>query len=170
MIRVLGVDPGSSHVGMTVLDIGDSPTSWVSQETMRPEEFTPATFSTYKSGCDVYMVAIEAPVGRTGPWVGPVVQTALIAGEIFGICKTLGMRPQYVLCKDWRKMLCGKGNASDAEVKEALSREVCLPVRTNAHVRDAAGVALVAGRLAYNGVFACQKIKPGVARPPHKTQ
>lgn len=151
MVKVLGIDPGSGHIGLAVIDVGDQGfLEWVSCATVKPGEVTTAMLATYKMN-DVAFVVVEAPVGRPGPWIGPVVDTAMIAGEIYGMAMCVGLRPTYVTCSDWRKVITGRHNASDAQVKVALEKRMVLPKRTNAHVRDAAGVAAVGGWRIYCG-------------------
>jgi len=50
----------------------------------------------------------------------------------------------------WRKGLLGNGQSNDAAIKRALAPILKLPKRTNAHERDAGGVALAAVRLLAN--------------------
>lgn len=75
----------------------------------------------------------------------PLINAARIGGEIAGFARGLGLRVVEASALEWRRAIVGKRNASDAEIKTALSRLVDLP-RTNAHVRDSIGLALYAYR------------------------
>jgi Holliday junction resolvasome RuvABC endonuclease subunit len=145
-ISVLGVDPGSRRTGLTVLLLEDNMATWVDAQTLEPDQIRPDLFSQYRLNHDVSAVFIEKPEGRNGPAVKHIPPTALIAGEVGGMCRTLGLPVAYLLAREWRKPLCGRGSAKDSEIEIALSAHIDLPKRTNAHVRDAAGVALIGGR------------------------
>lgn len=72
-------------------------------------------------------------------------------GEIAGFCRGLkygfyGFDTFEFSALEWRRAVIGKSNASDAEVKRVLSALVALPARSNAHERDAVGLALYVER------------------------
>lgn len=77
------------------------------------------------------------------------------AGQHIGDCKRVTGRAEGLLmahkvayetttARVWRAALCGRANATDAQVKAALTVR-CEMGKTNNHVRDAAGVAIWAG-------------------------
>lgn len=145
-VRVLGVDPGTAHVGLAVVEISpNGQCYWIGARTIRPEEISPALFSNYRTTMDVTFVAVEVPEGRNGPAIKFLAPTARIAGECFGIARTLGFKAEYLLPREWRKPVTGKHNPSDKQIHDALDDVMDLPTRSNAHERDAAGIAVVVG-------------------------
>jgi Holliday junction resolvasome RuvABC endonuclease subunit len=76
----------------------------------------------------------------------PFINAARIGGELAGYARALGLRVVEVSAHEWRRAIVGKRTASDAEVKAAIGRIVDLPKQSNAHERDACGVALYAER------------------------
>jgi Holliday junction resolvasome RuvABC endonuclease subunit len=150
-ILVLGVDPGpTSHgwalVHVTGLDGGrfvicgeckDQPAENILRLVKTP------------SG----LLAIEVPArflpsnGTHYPAVaGALMGTTYQAGRLASIAEDRGLASVEMTAADWRREVCGKGAAKDGQVAEAVGRLVSgWPKRSNAHVRDAAGVALAAG-------------------------
>lgn len=73
-------------------------------------------------------------------------EASYLAGMIRGIMRGRGIPSAPCSAAEWRKALVGKARASDAEIKATLMpRIAAAPARTNAHVRDAIGVALYGG-------------------------
>jgi len=94
--------------------------------------------------------ALERPAGFAykPAIVCALLKTAYEAGCVCGQLQARGV-PVVPLCAaDWRRDVCGNGSATDAVIKDAVTRLVRgWPKRSNAHHRDAAGVALAAGWL-----------------------
>jgi len=72
----------------------------------------------------------------------PLLATAFAAGEFYGRALEQGRTAAVLTAEDWRVCVAGSRSPSDAVVKVAVGRLVALPRQTNAHERDAAGVAL----------------------------
>lgn len=140
-MRVLGIDPGSSHVGVCVLEFNDhGRATWKHAEELTPNDVT----QDWLRGFDVDRVAIELPVPRAMGALRQLIGTAEIAGYIRGLADSLGLDPMPITSYEWRKRLTGSSNAKDAVIRFALEAHINVP-RSNSHKRDAAGVALVAG-------------------------
>jgi Holliday junction resolvasome RuvABC endonuclease subunit len=88
-------------------------------------------------------VAIECPQhAYSAATASPIIATARAAGELAGRLAVLGLQPVYITAADWRRELLGVANAHDAAVKAWLKQHVTgMPTRSNAHVRDALGLA-----------------------------
>lgn len=67
-----------------------------------------------------------------------------IAGRIEGLLMARKALYETTTARVWRAALCGRANATDAQVKTALTLR-CEMGKTNNHIRDAAGVAIWAG-------------------------
>src|SRR6185295_9616342 len=76
--------------------------------------------------------------------------TAWAGGVAFGLAKAKGFDVRAIGVNEWRQALIGhsrKGDNVDAKVRAFLTTFVRqMPARTNAHSRDAAGVACVGFR------------------------
>jgi Holliday junction resolvasome RuvABC endonuclease subunit len=145
-MRVLGVDPGTASIGWAVVEFGAASKN-IDMGKWDAELFRPEMLVTLKVRFDISRAFIEKPVGFAGPQVQYIVETAVQAGIIYGVCKMVGLDPKFMKATEVRKALCGKPQAKDAMVKEALGRIIALPRQTNAHGRDAVAIALVgAGR------------------------
>jgi Holliday junction resolvasome RuvABC endonuclease subunit len=73
--------------------------------------------------------------------------TSEVAGIIQGLAFAAKCGMTFFSAREWRSVIVGAPAPSDAAVAAALSSLVELPKRSNAHHRDAVGVAL-ATRLA----------------------
>jgi Holliday junction resolvasome RuvABC endonuclease subunit len=145
-MRVLGVDPGTASIGWAVVEFGAA-VKIVGMGKWEAGQFRPEMIATMKVALDISRAYIEKPVGFAGPQVQYIVETAVQAGVIYGVCKMVGLDPKFMKATEVRKALCGKPQAKDAMVKVAIERIVALPKQTNAHGRDAVAIALVgAGR------------------------
>lgn len=141
-MNILGVDPGSRWIGLAIvapIDGGGLKVVRCAAIDCNLGYMAHLWVESFNTQIDA--VCVEMPVGRPGPWIGPIVQTAACAGEFFGAAMALGLPAEYVTCSKWRKELCGKANAKDAQVKEAMKGLFPQVPKTNAHVRDAAMVA-----------------------------
>lgn len=144
---VLALDPGRS-IGHAVLDF----------ESRRPrilllevtEDTNPAMSWMHLNASISPIIAIETNetyvTRERNVNPAPFINAARIGGELAGYARALGLRVVAVSAHEWRRAIVGKRNASDADIKAAVSRLVDLPKRSNAHERDAIGVALYAER------------------------
>ena len=73
-----------------------------------------------------------------------LIQTSFVAGVIDGTLSTIGHRVVRLSARQWRKVICNDPAASDKIIKRILQARIPTLPRTNAHVRDAIGVALAA--------------------------
>lgn len=83
--------------------------------------------------------------GRDVDISGALQDMMRVAGIIEGIAIGVGLDVDHVPATVWRRSVCGKPTASDAEVKRMVTMLVeGLPARSSAHLRDAVGCAYVA--------------------------
>lgn len=151
-VRILGVDPGAKHIGLTVVEMDqEGHSTWITSQVVKPDKVEPSLFLQFRLEHDASVMGIEIPEGRNGPAVKFIPPTAEIAGAAWMAGKVYGLTTVRLTAREWRKHIVGKGNASDAEIALALADHMELPTRSNAHSRDAAGVAIVAGWMTYLG-------------------
>lgn len=100
------------------------------------------------------VVAIESPsqfIPQGARGFIPAVASALFGttrqvGRLASIAEDRGLEVVEMTATDWRREVCGKGASKDDAVAADIARLIPnWPKRSNAHVRDAAGVALAAG-------------------------
>jgi hypothetical protein len=73
-----------------------------------------------------------------------LVASAAVAGQLLQLAHAAGVPCACITAAEWRRAIVGKPAPRDGEVADALAGLVELPKRTNAHVRDAVGLALAA--------------------------
>jgi Holliday junction resolvasome RuvABC endonuclease subunit len=155
-IRVLGLDPGAD-IGWAILDVGTSTAEpvWTGTASARTDAEIKAAWHLLLEVIDTHhprLVAIERVERVHGtPRMGSsyaqgLARAAWIGGGLCALVRSKGLEPVTVEAPVWRLELVGIRSATDREVKEMLStRCPHWPARSNAHERDAAGVALFAG-------------------------
>ena len=171
---VLGIDPGAT-IGLALLDVpaawvrGAASRSGkarvVAVGSARPEgaatqiavrawlasalEKHPELGAEPSTVLDV--VGIERPSGYaySAARVGPLLDAAWQGGELAGWAANshLATTVATVPAGDWRRLVVGTPSARDAQVAAALGSWVVDLGRTNAHGRDAIGVAIGAALL-----------------------
>lgn len=148
-IVVLGVDPGPSSHGWALVRVVDLQSAeWLACGDVDVTEIG-SLFSRIGVECpEPALVAIERPAGGgySPATVPPLLETAYQAGRVAGVAERLALSVRPLAAADWRREVVGRGNAENAAIKDAVLRLVRgWPKRSNAHERDAAGVALAAG-------------------------
>lgn len=141
-MRVLGIDPGSAHVGVAVLEFDLQQPVWIESQKLAPDDVTWEWARPQLVGID--LVAIELPRQGFRAAGGHIISTSWVGGRVEMAAEVAGVERMRLTSYEWRRRLCGNSNAKDHMVKEALQEFMTVP-RSNAHTRDAAGVALVAG-------------------------
>lgn len=158
---VLGLDVGSTEVGIALLDVphGALRTAWPSAraELLRAAKLDlPRTLDILDAQVRfVELVVIEPPVmphpgvvrqRGVGAALGiakHVAAATKIAGALMERCRARGLRVIEVPAVEWRRALVGNASAKDAQVARALSFRIEWgKKRVNADHRDAAGAAL----------------------------
>lgn len=147
-MRVLAFDPGA-EIGWAALDhTGKLLDSYGSTRGMNHVEQILSDFSRVASAADI--VAVERnPFFATGQRAfnpSPLIDAAFVGGTIKGLAMGHGLTVVEASAHQWRQAIVGKRTANDAEVKAALLRIMPGLPRCNAHVRDAIGLALYAGK------------------------
>ena len=144
---VLGIDPGAV-TGWCLLDLAPSRPRWLDGGSFRG----PLAWLPMWSLAE--FVAVESVAGvfpRAGFGTGmatALLHAAELGGRILGQCQVRGVATQQASALEWRRGIVGSAQASDARVKAVLELRVDAMPRTNAHARDAAGVALFCGQRA----------------------
>lgn len=145
-IVVLGIDPGPTSHGWAVICVHDLQTA----EYLACGESEAVRGLPFFTPVPPALCAIERPAGGgySPATVPPLLETAYQAGILSGMARGRNLEVTPLCAADWRREVVGRGNAEDAAVKDAVTRIVRgWPKRSNAHQRDAAGVALAAGWL-----------------------
>lgn len=174
-LRVVGIDPGFANIGLVAVDlyamggcdmvdtrlVTTAPSKKkIAQrvdEKRRLEEIEDA-FLSFIEGKNIEVMAMEEPgkclMKRQGKWVtnpATLRTSCLMWGAVHGICRSQGIYCIEVGSQDIKKVVCGKKNASKAEVIEAVKNE--FPAYKDwptskkiEHVTDAAGAVLASMR------------------------
>ncbi len=144
-----GIDPGATS-GIVLLDVRGARAWWLADESTR-DPF--ASDLLREPSLDV--VCIETPTvmlarDRFSPWMATNVANAKAqARELRRHFLDRGIAVLEVTAGQWRGRLIGKASADDALIAMMIPRLILdWPARSNAHVRDAAGVALWGARTA----------------------
>jgi Holliday junction resolvasome RuvABC endonuclease subunit len=93
---------------------------------------------------NVACVAVETPRGFIYQHArgAALLETRGVAERIAIAAQVMGHTVVQMPATEWRKALCGKGNASDDQIKRMVQMvTVNLPTRSSEHVRDAIGLA-----------------------------
>lgn len=160
---VLGLDAGSSEIGIALLEVPPGAVGAVVRGRARllgrgkhGIESTLRIIDNLESFVD--LVAIEPPGGvhpgllkQKGPGAALGVSRhaalgAKLAGRVRGHAEALGMRVVEIPATEWRRALVGRNNASNATIERALRFRIDWTGRSNADERDAAGCALWAAQ------------------------
>ena len=152
---ILGIDPGT-HVGWCVLDHDGKRARWVHSDVYTDQndvlvEHVYAAARMNLRGDEsqrIVICAIETPGGGmySGARSAGVLDCAFYAGRMFQHARQEGSNALRIRADEVRRALIGRPSAKDWEVAAALPPWIDgVPKRTNAHVRDAAAIALVAG-------------------------
>lgn len=155
-VRVLGVDPGAT-IGWCVLDVGDSTGSYVSAGAVRAGahglgDDARSLLESVLAGARAIILAIErvehvhgqARMGSS--YAEGLARAGWVGGEIAQLGRARGLEVATVEAAVWRKLLVGSRTAKDAQIAAMVRVRIpTWPKRSNAHTRDAAGVALWAG-------------------------
>lgn len=149
-MRVLGIDPGKT-VGLALLDVGASQARFLDASALDAALLDgPLMFATFAPAPD--LVAIEKVEHVHGSdrmgssYAEGLARAAWVGGELAAAARAAGLRVITVEASAWRRAIVGSRTASDATIAKAIRLRVpTWPSKSNAHQRDAAGVALWAG-------------------------
>lgn len=147
-MKLLAVDPGPSSCGWAHVRMVDGRAHYIDGGKF---DSTRTYFVNVLEGWATDVVAIEMPEGFIHePFRGPpLLQTARVAGGIEWECDRRGLRTITLSATSWRKTLCGGARPGDGVIADVVRANVAgLPALTNVHVRDALGLAIVAGWIA----------------------
>jgi len=153
-MNLLAIDPGEKACGFAIVRLEGPRTRWLGGGKI---DATRAGFQNLLNGAlltrclGADVVALEDVSGFIHePFRGPhLLATAKVLGGIAWECEREGLRVVELTARAWRKTLCGKANASDGVIADAVRANVVdMPTSSNEHVRDALGLAIVAGWVA----------------------
>jgi len=149
MALVLGIDPGiwTGLHGWALLEAGPGLfPRWLSSGYSSAEailgDLVPAAPA-------LAQVAIETAAGYV--WAhykgADLLSMNRVAGYLQGRLESMGLEVVSPASQDWRRVVCGKGAASDEMVSRALRTLVLgVPHSAKVHALDAAGAALAVAR------------------------
>ena len=152
-VRVLGLDPGSVHLGWCVVDVpakgvpvwlAGGGETWLGFPTLAAILLTAD-----QMGTRLYAVeTMECCFGIRPTVVKALIEAAQIGGYIRGRVEASNLRCAVASSYEWRSEIVGRSNPKGSEIEHAM-RELLhmdLPRRTNPHSRDAACLAVYCGR------------------------
>ena len=138
---IFAIDPGPREHGWCLVEIlpGERP-SWHSAG--KAIDVTPMF-----AAPDLAAVLVERPSGYVHEHArgAALLDTAYQAGLLVGLASAASEgrhTVQDMPPEQWRVAVTGLRSPSDAQVKAALGRLLDLPARSNAHERDACGLAV----------------------------
>lgn len=142
---ILAFDAGPRKTGWSLVSMGPTPIVLsVGEVASHPEDLAALVAETAPAHVGIEVIKGYAfAQARTAM----LMATSEVAGIIQGLAFAAKCGMTFFSAREWRAIIVGVPAPSDAEVAAALAGLVVLPSRTNAHHRDAVGVAL-ATRLA----------------------
>jgi len=150
---VVGVDPGAVN-GIAVLDMAGPTPRILSLGSCRDPRAVLEMAAWRPVLVAVESVSAVFSRARFGAGMASaLVNTARIEGQVLEHYRGLGIQVATCSAAEWRRALTGSGTARDARIKVVLGMRGLLPGRTNAHERDAIGVALFAWQRARVGAM-----------------
>lgn len=153
-MRVLAFDPGK-HLGFSVLDnyLSAPRPMFIDGGELEPTpEAIVDVFDKHAERGDVVAIEGEEPNhakpahkirkgGRVVDISGPLQDMMRVAGLIQGIAVGRGCDVVWMPARKWRRALTNRANASDQLIATKMPLFVSsLPIKSNAHLRDAIGV------------------------------
>jgi Holliday junction resolvasome RuvABC endonuclease subunit len=146
-VIVMGFDPGPTWTGWATIEIsGNLLPQFIDGGKVKslPDSFDELIHERGR----IDLIAIErCGMAFRAAAANALIRTSEIAGLLHGLALWSSVTGVVLQTSfEVRKALIGKRNASDAEVKMALQNTVLGLPKTNAHVRDAIAVAVVAWR------------------------
>jgi len=143
-LRLLGIDPGTKESGVADIEFDGSRFHFVWTGRI-PNDKVHLRISS------AHLVALEAPGGSMfggGARSANIIRTSYWAGWFACIATERGCRIVEATANEWRKAVVGRANAKNALIaKKVVPLISGWPTRSNNHQRDAAGMAVYAGRL-----------------------
>jgi Holliday junction resolvasome RuvABC endonuclease subunit len=142
-VKVLGIDPGPTTSGWALLawDVSGRPAYVASGELTSRGGDARALLEKWEPEA----VAVEKCSGVfRGAAAIPLLDTNWVGGMFTGLAIAHGWGVEEIKSAEWRLALTGKRGATDGEVERVLRGHVegmPAPRQTNAHERDALGVA-----------------------------
>lgn len=147
-VTILALDPGSTSSGWCLVEASRSRAINVRALAMGEVESTPNALRELLVERLPDVVAVEVLRGIAYPSkgagiVGNLVSSSFAAGVIVGLARAFELAVVEMPAVQWRRAVLGKANASDREIAWTIPRLVDeWPKRSNAHERDAGGLAV----------------------------
>lgn len=151
MTRVLAIDPGIKRVGWAVVQADADEVLHIASGCWDAEDLSVGLLLEVIHDHHPERAAVERPVGRVFGGLKSLVDTAVIAGRVWGwLDHALAGETRAYAASTWRGWVTGCPSAKDAVIAAALLEQVQrLPKRSNPDQRDAIGLALFAARQWY---------------------
>ncbi|WP_394849608.1 hypothetical protein LZC95_19425 [Pendulispora brunnea] len=146
---IAAFDPGPRWTGFACVTMhggAGRPVRFVYREG-RKMESTPEQINwCFALGVDLVAVESVDGVPYEDVRAAKLMETNGVARAIEWLALGRGLPVERLSARAWRSPLCGRGNASDDQIARVVALHIReLPRRTNVHVRDALGLAVVAG-------------------------
>lgn len=148
-MRVMGIDPGATH-GAALIELpeGRGQADYIEHASTRDLDELLRLLTAWEPelvGCESVTTVYSR--ARFGAGMATALLNAERAvGDLRNECRKLAVPFVSVRAAAWRKLLTGNGSVGDQYIKSAVMLWVRgWPKRSNAHARDAAGVAFWAG-------------------------
>jgi hypothetical protein len=147
-VFVLAFDTGPKTHGAAVIYISENGALYQGSATEPSDDPTGAVDRRAGLTVPPCLIAIECPLHSfSAKTTTPIIATARAAGELGGAAKARGYRVEYVTAADWRAGLLGAANAHDKAIAAWVAEHIQgWPKKSNPHTRDAAALAVFAGR------------------------
>lgn len=143
-MRVFGIDPGAT-TGWACIEAGQAPMHLVSGA---EPDFAEARLRELLGVLSPDLVVIECidpAMGIPASRATHLVACAALGGRLYGFCKGLSVPVTQYSAFEWRKAIVGRSRASDALIKTWWEGSIeNRPAQSNAHMRDATGLAVYA--------------------------
>jgi hypothetical protein len=147
-VFVLAFDTGPKTHGAAVIYISENGALYQGSATEPSDDPTGTVDRRVGLTVPPCLVAIECPLHAfSAKTTTPIIATARAAGELGGAAMARGYRVEYITAADWRAGLLGVANAHDPAVRAWVEEHIQgWPKKSNPHTRDAAALAVFAGR------------------------
>lgn len=144
----LGFDPGPRHTYWARVVVRSNGCKYITGGRIYSDV---GSIALVLAKADPRMIGIE----EVGNFIKPEAKiqlkdTAKVVGLIEGVAGAMGYKSMLIPANgsvSWRKVLTGNANAGDLLVGETVIATENFPQRSNNHLRDATGIALVTGML-----------------------
>lgn len=147
-ITILGVDPGGVNIAYAVLRCENGDAEWIDGGKVLPEET-----NWREPLSQVDLLVVEWPSVGPRQAAQAILETRSAAEKVATTAELCGVEVIKVAPADWRKAILGRTRRTADETIDAITARILphlirgMPAKMSSHGRDAAGVALMGGRI-----------------------